>query len=35
MGINGEFIGEVQSLMKPGTSAFFVLNQEGDADAIL
>ena len=35
VGINDHFIGEVQALMKPGTSALFVLDQEGDMEAIL
>jgi uncharacterized membrane protein len=35
VGIDDAFIREVESLMKPGTSALFVLNQEGDMDAIL
>lgn len=34
-GISGDFVGEVQELMKPGTSALFVLDREGDMDAIL
>jgi uncharacterized membrane protein len=34
-GINDEFIREVGALLKPGTSALFVLDQEGDMDAIL
>ncbi len=33
--IDETFIGEVQKLMKPGTSVLFVLNREGDMDAIL
>jgi uncharacterized membrane protein len=35
MGICGDFIAEVQALMKPGTSALFVLDQERNMDAIL
>lgn len=35
MAIDEEFIREVQALMKPGTSALFVLDQEGDMAAIL
>jgi uncharacterized membrane protein len=35
IGINEEFIDEVQGLMKPGTSAVFVLDQEGDMEALL
>ena len=35
LGIDNAFVSEVQSLMKPGTSALFVLDQEGDMDAIL
>jgi uncharacterized membrane protein len=34
-GIGGDFVREVQSLMKPGTSAIFVLDSEGDMDVIL
>jgi uncharacterized membrane protein len=34
-GIDEEFVREVEALMKPGTSALFVLDQEGDMDAIL
>jgi uncharacterized membrane protein len=34
-GIGGDFVSEVQGLMKPGTSALFVLDSEGDMDAIL
>jgi len=34
-GIGGDFIREVQALMKPGTSAIFVLDSEGDMDVIL
>ena len=29
------FVSEVEALMKPGTSVLFVLDQEGDRDAIL
>jgi uncharacterized membrane protein len=35
VGIDEDFVSEVQVLMKPGTSALFVLDQEGDMDAIL
>src|SRR5262245_47272492 len=35
VGIDESFVSEVESLMKPGTSALFVLDQEGDMDAIL
>ena len=35
LGIDNAFVSEVQSLMKPGTSALFVLDQVGDMDAIL
>ena len=35
MAISEVFIGEVQRIMKPGTSALFVLDQVGDLDAIL
>jgi uncharacterized membrane protein len=34
-GIDGDFLGEVEALMKPGTSALFLLNREGDLPAIL
>ena len=34
-GITREFVAEVQELMKPGTSAVFVLDSEGDMGAIL
>ena len=34
-GISGDFIKEVQALMKPGSSAVFVLDNEGDMDVIL
>jgi uncharacterized membrane protein len=35
VGIDDDFIDKVQGLMKPGTSALFVLDQECDMDAIL
>jgi uncharacterized membrane protein len=35
VGIDDAFVSEVRSLMKPGTSALFVLDQEGDMEAIL
>ena len=35
VGIDDDFVNEVQALMKPATSALFVLDQEGDMDAIL
>src|SRR5262249_44844210 len=35
VGIDENFINDVQALMKPGTSALFVLDQEGDMPAIL
>ena len=35
VGIRDDFVGEVEALMKPGTSALFVLDDEGDMDAIL
>lgn len=35
VGIGEDFIHEVQALMKPGTSALFVLDQEGDMPAIM
>jgi uncharacterized membrane protein len=34
-GIDDDFVCEVQSLMKPATSALFVLDREGDMTAIL
>lgn len=34
-GISADFIHEVEVLMKPGTSALFVLDDEGDMDMIL
>jgi uncharacterized membrane protein len=34
-GIGPEFIHEVEALMKPGTSALFVLDAEGDMELIL
>jgi len=34
-GIDDSFIQEVQALMKPGTSAVFVLDREGDMDVVL
>jgi uncharacterized membrane protein len=34
-GIDDAFVHEVQALMKPGTSALFVLDREGDMEAIL
>ena len=35
VGIDGAFVHEVESLMQPGTSALFVLDREGDMEAIL
>lgn len=35
VGIGDDFVREVQKLMKPGTSAIFVLDDEGDMDVIL
>jgi uncharacterized membrane protein len=35
VGISEDFVCEVEELMKPGTSALFVLDQEGDMDALL
>jgi uncharacterized membrane protein len=35
VGIDEDFVNEVRALMKPGTSALFVLDQEGDMDEIL
>jgi uncharacterized membrane protein len=34
-GIADDFVKDAQRLMKPGTSAIFVLDSEGDMDAIL
>ena len=34
-GIGDDFVREVKELMKPGTSAIFVLDYEGDMDVIL
>ncbi len=35
VGIGEDFVREVEGLMKPGTSALFVLDNEGDMDVIL
>ena len=35
VGIDDAFVGQVQALMKPGTSALFVLDREGDMPALL
>ena len=35
LGIDDNFVNDVQALMKPGTSALFVLDEEGDMEAIL
>ena len=35
VGIGEEFVGQVEGLIKPGTSALFVLDQEGESAAIL
>ena len=35
VGISDDFVRQVEGLIKPGTSALFVLDQEGDMDAIL
>ena len=35
MGIDEFFVEEVERLLQPGTSALFVLDEEGDLDAIL
>jgi uncharacterized membrane protein len=35
VGIRDDFVREVEALMKPGTSALFVLDAEGDMDVIL
>jgi uncharacterized membrane protein len=34
-GIDQAFIGEAEELLQPGTSALFVLDEEGDMDALL
>jgi uncharacterized membrane protein len=34
-GISNDFVREVETLMKPGTSALFVLDSEGDMDVVL
>ena len=34
-GISNDFVRDVEALMKPGTSALFVLDSEGDMDVIL
>jgi uncharacterized membrane protein len=34
-GISEDFINDVESMMKPGTSALFVLDDEGDMEVIL
>jgi len=35
VGIDDEFVRAVEAMMKPGTSALFVLDDEGDMDVIL
>jgi uncharacterized membrane protein len=35
VGIDESFVRETEALMKPGTSALFVLDEEGDMDVIL
>jgi len=35
VGIRDDFVREVEGLMKPGTSALFVLDDQGDMDVIL
>jgi len=35
VGIGDDFVREVQKLMRPGTSAIFVLDSEGDLDVVL
>jgi uncharacterized membrane protein len=35
VGISDDFVAELKALMKPGTSALFVLDCEGDKDVIL
>jgi uncharacterized membrane protein len=34
-GVNDDFIRDVEAMMKPGTSALFILDDEGDMDMIL
>jgi uncharacterized membrane protein len=35
LGIEARFVSDVQALMKPGTSALFVLDREGNMEALL
>ncbi|HJW68747.1 MAG TPA: DUF1269 domain-containing protein [Candidatus Binatia bacterium] len=35
VGIGDDFVGDVEAMMKPGTSALFVLDDEGDMEVIL
>jgi uncharacterized membrane protein len=35
VGISKDFIRDVEALMKPGSSALFVLDDDGDMEAIL
>jgi len=35
VGIGDDFVREVEGLMQPGTSALFVLDNEGDMEVIL
>jgi uncharacterized membrane protein len=35
IGIGDDFVAEVEGMMKPGTSALFVLDDEGDMDVVL
>jgi uncharacterized membrane protein len=35
VGIDDDFVREVEAMMKPGTSVLFVLDNEGDMDVIL
>jgi len=35
VGISDDFVREIEGMMKPGTSALFVLDDEGDMDVIL
>ena len=35
VGIGDDFVREIEDMMKPGTSALFVLDDEGDMDVIL
>ena len=35
VGINDDFVRDVEAMMKPGTSVLFVLDDEGDMDVVL